>query len=67
LGAKLDLNLWHTYFEYKNPSLYASILADVDREAIDCIGRRFAVGTGFVREKSLEKAVENLKEERYVV
>jgi len=67
LGIELDLNLWHTYFEFKNPSLFASILANIDLGATDCIGRRFAIGSDFDREKSLEKALKNLMEERYVV
>ena len=29
LGKPLDLNAWHTFFEFKNPNLYASISATI--------------------------------------
>jgi biotin carboxylase len=67
LGEALDLSLWHRYFEYRNPSLFASVIARIDDGAKDCIGRRFALGVDFDRARSLEGALENLTEERYVV
>lgn len=67
LGEHLDLDLWHTYFEFKNPSLYASIVTNVSPDAKDCIGRDFALGCDFERDKSLQFAFSNLKENKYVV
>lgn len=67
LGYALDLDLWQKYFEFKSPNLYASIWADVPSGAKDCIGRRFALGTDFRREKSLQSAFNNSKENRYVI
>lgn len=67
LNRRPDINMWHEYFEYKNPSLYASVMARVDPGAKDCIGRRFAMGTGFEREASIGEALKNLKRENYVI
>lgn len=67
LREELDLALWHRYFEYRNPSLFASVMAQIDEGARDCIGRRFAIGADFERERSIENALKNLREGRYVV
>ena len=67
LGGPLDLNAWHTFFEFKNPSLYASIVANILPDAKDCIGRQFALGTDFNREQSLQLSLMNLKENQYVL
>lgn len=67
LGNALDLDLWHTYFEFKNASLYASILADISPDAKDCIGRKFALGFDFERGKSLQLSLTNLKENKHVL
>jgi cysteine synthase A len=67
LGEALDLDLWYKYFEFKSPNLYASIWADIPSGAKDCIGRKFALGTDFEREKSLLLAFNNSKENKYVV
>ena len=67
LGYPLDLDLWCKYFEFKSPNLYASIWADVPYDAKDCIGRKFALGSCFDREKSLLIAFNNSKENRYVL
>ena len=67
LGKKLDLELWHEYFAYKNPALFAAVLASIDPGAVDCIGRKFALGTGFNQEKALASAITNLKEKKYVL
>lgn len=60
LGEKLDLDLWMKYFCYLNPNLFSSVLTLIDDKAIDCIGRKFAEGYDFEREKSLIKAYENI-------
>ena len=67
LGEHLDLALWHSCFEIKAPSLYASVLADIPSGALDCIGRKFSIGIDFEREKSLQLALNNLKENSYVL
>jgi hypothetical protein len=67
LGEVLDLGMWHRYFEFANPALFASVMAKIGEGAQDCIGRRFAIGADFERERSIERALNNLTEERYVV
>lgn len=67
LGEELDLDLWHAHFEFKSPNLYASVLADISPGAKDCIGRKFALGIDFEREKSLQLAFNNVKESNYVI
>jgi biotin carboxylase len=67
LGEDLDLELWHKYFEFKSTNLYASIWADIPSGAIDNIGRKFSLGTDFEREKSLQLAFNNSKENNYVI
>jgi biotin carboxylase len=67
LGEPLDLNLWHSHFEFREPNLYASILADISPGAKDCIGRQFALGVDFERDTSLQLALDNIKDRRYVV
>lgn len=67
LGHHLDLDLWYEYFEYKSPNLYASIWADVPEDAINCIGRKFALGYSFDRKNSLLSAFNNAKEKKYVI
>jgi len=67
LGETLDLNLWHSYFEFKNPNLYASVLTDIVPDAKDCMGRKFALGYGFERKDSLQLAFNNAKENKYVI
>ena len=66
LGEKLTLDLWHQYFEYKNPALYASIFAKVSPRAKDSIDRQFAVGSSFDREISLKNAYEELIKGNYI-
>jgi biotin carboxylase len=67
LGERLTLDLWDRYFEYKNQNLYASVLAQVSAGARDCIGRRFAIGADFERERAVECALRNLREGRHVI
>lgn len=67
LGNSLSLDDWHTFFEFKNPSLYASILATVAPDARNCLGRQFALGADFNRERSLQISLANLKENQYVL
>lgn len=67
LGEKLDLDLWFNYFQYKNPNLFSAVLALIDPDARDCIGRKFAEGSGFERINAVIKAYNNLMEAEYVV
>lgn len=67
LGEKLSVESWHRYFHYKNPELYAAVLARIEKGAQDCIGRRFAIGSEYRRERAIENALSNLLEERYVI
>lgn len=67
LGERLNLKLWYRYFEYKNPALFATVVAHIEKGALDCIGRKFVMGYDFERERAIQKALQNLKEERYGV
>jgi biotin carboxylase len=67
LGKPLDLALWHRHFEFKNASLYAAIVANISPDAKDCVGRQFALGTDFNRERSLQVSLSNLKENKHVL
>ncbi len=67
LGEELDLDLWFKYFCYKNPNLFSTIMSKMGKEAKDCIGRRFAEGSDFDREKTIKEAYMNLMEKRYVI
>ncbi len=67
LGRRLDINMWHEYFEYKNPNLYASVMARVDSRAKDCIGRKFAIGSSYERGGAVNAALKNLQKENYVI
>ncbi len=67
LNQKMDLPFWHRYFEYKDPNIYAVVLARVDSNAKDCIGRKFSIGTDYNLEKGIQKALINLKGEKYVI
>ncbi len=67
LGEELDLDLWLKYFYYKNPNLFSAIMSEMDKEAKDCIGRKFAEGSGFDRKKTIKKAYMSLMEKRYVI
>jgi biotin carboxylase len=60
LGEKLTLDVWQKYFEYKNPSLYASVFARIPKNALDSIGRDFAASSDFNRDSSLWKAYQNI-------
>lgn len=66
LGEKLSLELWFNYFQYRNPELFASILALINKDAKDCIGRMFAESSDFNRTKAVIMAYNNLMEGRYV-
>ncbi len=67
LGEPLDLALWHRHFEFKNANLYAAIVATISPDAKDCVGRQFALGTDFNRERSLQVSLSNLKENKHVL
>ena len=67
LGECLDLELWHKYFEFKYANLHASIWAEIPFGAVNNIGRKFSLGIDFQREKSLQLAFNNSKENNYVV
>lgn len=67
LGEKLDLDMWHNYFEYKNPNIFAAVLAYIKSGAADCIGRKFAIGTDFQRGQAIQNALNNLLRRKYVI
>ena len=68
LREELDLALWHRYFEYRNPALFASVMAQIRRRGPGtALAGDFAIGADFERERSIENALRNLREGRYVV
>jgi biotin carboxylase len=66
LGKSLQLDDWHTFFEFKNPCLYASVVAKILPHARDCIGRHFALGINFDREQALQLSLDNLNSAKYI-
>jgi biotin carboxylase len=66
LGKSLELDDWHTYFEFKNPCLYASVVAKILPDAKNCIGRHFALGIDFNRERALQLSLDNLHSNEYI-
>lgn len=67
LGERLDIDLWHKYFAYQNPSLFTSVMAQVSPGAKDCIGREFAIGSSFDRQEAVQNAINQLQRKNYVV
>jgi hypothetical protein len=67
LDEPITADLWDRCFEYHDATVYASILTHILSGARDCIGRMFALGTAPSREGSLQEALKNLKEKRYVI
>lgn len=61
LGEKFTPEYKKRYFTYHDKGLYASVLAQVDMDAQDCIGRRFAPGAAYDRTKSLREAYKALR------
>jgi biotin carboxylase len=66
LGEKLDLDMWTKYFAFKDPNLYASVLAKIKVGATDSIGREFAVATDFDLNKSLQKVYQKVVSKKYI-
>lgn len=60
LGEKLTPEYMDKYFKYHDESLFASMLAQVEMDAQDCIGRKFALGSSYDRTESLRQAYESL-------
>ena len=67
LNEPLTADLWDRFFKYNSAGVYASILTYISSGARDCIGRMFALGTAYSREESLQEALRNLEEKRYVI
>jgi hypothetical protein len=53
LGEELTLECWQKYFTYQDAGVHASVFALPKEDRMDCIGRKFAVGTSLSREDSL--------------
>ena len=66
LGEKLDEEIWHNYFVYRNPEHVIAVLAQVRQEAQDCIGREFAWGAGSDRLAALQAAYGAYREGRFL-
>lgn len=67
IGSDIDLKFWNKYFNYQDASLYAAVFAQIRPAARDCIGREFALGTGYERTIAVTRALTNLKENKYVL
>lgn len=66
LGKKLDLEMWHKYFELKYPQVHVGVLTDIPDGAENCIGRSFALATGLDRLSALENAQIALREGKFM-
>ena len=66
LGAEVNSTFIEEYFEYKNPQIFASVIAEVETGAINCLGRKFSIGLDTNREQSLAISKTNLQKEIYV-
>lgn len=66
LGEPLSLDSWHKYFQYKNPTKFSAVLASVEKNAKNCIGRKFSAGYGFSREEALMDAYSQLSKNKYL-
>ena len=66
LGEKLTPDYMNRYFVYKDEKLFASMLAKVEIDSKDCIGRRFAFGAAYDRTDSLREAYKVLLAEKFI-
>ena len=67
LGAEVNSTFIEKYFKYKNPKIFASVIAEVETGAINCLGRKFSIGLETNREQSLAISKTNLQKEIYVI
>lgn len=67
LGAEVNSTFIEEYFRYKNPQIFASVIAEVETGAINCLGRKFSIGLEANREQSLAISKTNLQKEIYVI
>ena len=61
MGETLDEAYWRRYFQYRHAERVVAVLARVEADARDCIGRNFAPGTGTDRASALRQAHESLQ------
>lgn len=66
LGEKLTPEYFDKYFKYHDEKLFASMLAKVEIDAQDCIGRKFVFGSAYDRTDSLREAHKNLLAEKFI-
>jgi biotin carboxylase len=67
LGAEVNSSFINEYFKYKKPQIFASVIAEVETGAINCLGRKFSIGLETNREQSLAISKTNLQKEIYVI
>lgn len=67
LGEKLTPEYMDRYFKYQDEALYASMLAEVETDALDCIGRHFALGAAYDRLDSLREADKALRANKFMI
>ena len=68
LGHKLDLDLWTKYFHFDFAENSVAVLAQVDQNAVDCIGRNFVMcESSKSMESAIVGAVAKLKKGEYFV
>lgn len=66
LGEELTGEYKEHYFTCHDKELYASVLAQVETDAQDCIGRRFAPGAAYDRTESLHGAYKALRAKHFL-
>lgn len=66
LGEALTDEYKERHFTYHDEALYASVLAQVEMNVQDCIGRRFAPGAARDRAESLREAYKALQTKQFL-
>lgn len=56
LGSALDLNAWYQYFHYHDAERTAVVMSKIPDDAVDCLGRQFAIASGYEPVPSLINA-----------
>lgn len=67
LGEELTPEYKQRYFAYGDETLFASLLAQVEIGAQDCIGRHFATGAAYDRTESLREAYNALLAKQFMI
>ena len=68
MGKKLDLDLWTNFFSFELNEINVAVLAQPAQNAVDCIGRKFAMSGSLVSmADAIEGARRKIKQGDYIV